>query len=90
MTSLELNRRLYYLDGWVDKCVHFGIHGDSKSKSDHTKTIDERIQCVGGAPTLSWVHTVYMGKVGLIIWIPPQCTPFYIALFPVGSWYFEF
>ena len=52
------------VDGWVDKCVHFGIHVDSKPRSGHTKTIDERIQCVGGAPTLPLVHPVYMGKVG--------------------------
>ena len=28
----------------VDECVHLGIHRDSKSRSGHTKTVDERIQ----------------------------------------------
>ena len=28
----------------VDECVHLGIHRDSKSRSGHSKTVDERIQ----------------------------------------------
>ena len=28
----------------VDECVHLGIHKDSKSRSGHTKTVDEHIQ----------------------------------------------
>ena len=28
----------------VDECVHLGIHRDSKSRSGHFKTVDERIQ----------------------------------------------
>ena len=37
----------------VDECVHLCIHIDSKSRSGHTKTIDERIQSARrGAYTL--------------------------------------
>ena len=28
----------------VDECVYLGIHRDSKSRSGHTKTVDEHIQ----------------------------------------------
>ena len=62
----------------VDECVHLGIHRDSKSKSGHTKIVDERIQ--------SARRCAYslMGT-GQSYGFPYNVEHFHIALFAVWS-----